>query len=168
MRQRGMVLATGLFLVVLLTVFLTGIGRQATSALILADLARDHDRTFQLAEDALANAQQASVFRRETNAQVTRPIPGAEVTTTVAYLGQTAAIPHPAWLPTRDARLVAHHFRLRASATRRGVQHKIERDVAVIAPHDIAATAALTTAATADTAPFGGAVIVGSWRALPP
>lgn len=167
MRQRGMVLATGLFLVVLLTVFLTSIGRQATSALILADLTRDHDRTFQLAEDALAFAQQASVFRRETSAQVTHPFPGAEVTTTVEYLGETALIPHPAWLPVRDTRLVAHHFRLRASAARRGVHHTLERDVAVIARRDLAATAALTTAATADTAPFGGAVIPGPWRANP-
>ncbi|MEO0352290.1 MAG: hypothetical protein AAF282_19800, partial [Cyanobacteria bacterium P01_A01_bin.15] len=35
---------------------------------------------------ALAFAQQASVFRRETSAQVTHPFPGAEVTTTVEYL----------------------------------------------------------------------------------
>ncbi len=163
-----MVLATGMFLVVLLSVFLTGLGRQANSALILADLARDHDRTFQLAEDALAHAFRAPVFRRESSTEVTHPMPGAEVTITVEYLGETAAIPHPAWLPVRDARLVAHHFRLRANANRRGVQHTLERDVAVLARHDLATTAALTTAVTADTVPFGGAVIPGPWRALPP
>ena len=163
-----MVLATGLFLLVLLTVFLTGIGRQASSALILANLARDHDRTFQLAEDALSSALKAPVFRRETRTEVTQPIPGAEVTTTLEYLGETEAIPHPAWLPARDARLVAHHFRLNASASRRGVHQTLERDVAVIAFRDIPATAALTRAATADTAPFGGAVLPGPWRVVPP
>lgn len=168
MRQQGMVLATGLFLVVLLTVFLTGIGRQATSALILANLTRDHDRTFQLAEDALANALRAPVFRRDTRTRVTHPLPGTEITTTVEYLGETTAIPHPAWLPARDARLVAHHFRLRTRATRRGVHHTLERDVAVIARHDIATTAALITTATADTAPFGGAVVPGPWRRVLP
>ena len=162
-----MVLATGLFLVVLLSVFLTGLGRQATSALVLADLARDHDRTFQLAEDALAHALEAPVVRRETSTQITHPMPGAEVTITVEYLGETVAIPHPAWLPARDAGLVAHHFRVRASAMRRGVHHTLERDVAVIAPRDIATTAALTTAATADTVPFGGAIVRGPWRVLP-
>lgn len=168
MRQRGMVLATGLFLVVLLTVFLTGVGRQAAASLVLADLARDHDRTFQLAEDALADARRAPVFRRETSSRVTHPLPGAQVTTTIEYLGHTRTIPHPAWLPERDARLVAHHFRLRASAGRRGVHHTLERDVAVIAPDDIADTAALTTANTPDTAPFGGAVVPGPWRVIPP
>ena len=163
-----MVLATGLFLIVMLSVFLAGLGRQATVSLALANGARDHDRAFQAAEDALSQASAAVQFRRQpAGPSITRPAPATEVHTALDYLGETDAIPHPAWQPTRDAALVAHHFRLRVAATRRAAHVALERDFAVVAPRGIPGNAALLADPTPANAPFGGAVIIGPWRILP-
>ena len=167
--QRGTVLMSGLFLLTLLSVFLLGFGRAASVSLAHANGVRADDRAFQAAEDALAAAMNASGFTRTAAApRVARPAPGIVVTTSLAYLGETVRVPHPAWDALRDAGLRAHHFRITAEATSGPAVQTLQRDFAVVAAAGIAGSVALSAAPTPANAPFGGAVIAGPWRALEP
>lgn len=169
LRESGTVLMSGLFLVTLLSVFLLGIGRAASVSLALANGLRADDRALQAAEDALAAALRASGFERRPAAPVvTRPAPGIVVTTSLEYLGETVAVPHRAWDPQRDAGLRAHHFRITAEAQSAPALQRLQRDLAVVAPANVGASVTLSAAPAPANAPFGGAVIPGPWRAVPP
>lgn len=168
-RESGTVLMSGLFLLTLLGVFLLGLGRGAAVSLAHAGGIRADDRALQAAEDALAAAIRASTFARRTAPPAVRtPAPGVVLTTSLEYLGETATVPHPAWDAARDARLRAHHFRVTAEADIGPALQTLQRDFAVVAPADIAASVTLSAAQTPANAPFGGAVIRGPWRALAP
>jgi hypothetical protein len=166
-RESGTVLMSGLFLLTLLSLFLLGFGRAAAVSLAHAGGVRADDRAFQAAEDALAAAIAAGAFARQAIAPtVTNPGPGIVVTTSLEYVGETVAVPHPAWDAARDAGLRAHHFRVTAEAASGPAVRALQRDFAVVAPAGIAASVKLSAAPTPANAPFGGAVIAGPWRAL--
>ncbi len=167
-RDSGTVLMSGLFLLTLLSVFLLGFGRAASVSLAHANGVRADDRAFQAAEDALAAALHATGFLRQPAAPViTQPAPGVVVTTSLEYLGETVALPHPAWDAGRDGALRAHHFRITAEAASGPALQRLQRDLAVVAPANIGASVTLSAAPAPANAPFGGAVIAGPWRAQP-
>lgn len=167
--QRGVVLITGLILIAMLIILLTSLFR--TSALSIAHAAslRSADRAFQAAEDALYDALTASVFIRAQPPDVTTTLAhDVSVTTRVEYLGQTPAIPHPAYQPALHGGLRAHFFV--ATAEARGRRSAVRRHQLVFYVIADAATpprVALARPGPLVAAAFGSGIVAVSWRSVP-